>query len=73
MALEDPANIVQLIKDIGQIGAWIQTIGLVIILWIIFEVIILINNRIKRKQLYKIEDRLIKIEHKINQLIIKKR
>jgi len=73
MALEDPANIVQLIKDIGQIGTWIQTIGLVIILWIIFEVIILINNRIKRKQLYKIEDRLIKIEHKINQLIIKKR
>lgn len=73
MALEDSSNIVQLIKDIGQIGAWIQTIGLVIILWIIFEVIILINNRIKRKQLYKIEDRLVKIEHKINQLIAKKR
>ncbi len=68
MVLEDTANIVQLIKDIGQIGTWIQTIGLVIILWIIFEVIFLINNRIKRKQLYKIEHRLFRIEKKIDSI-----
>ncbi len=70
MALDDIA-IADLVKDIGQIGLWIQGVGLIIILWIIFEIIILINNRIRRKQLYIIEDRLKKLENKIDNLIKK--
>ena len=59
MALEEVTNnsdtlIASIITDIGQLGQWIQAIGLVIILWIIFEIIILINNRIKKKNLYAI-------------------
>ncbi len=68
MAVEESV-IAEVLKEVGQVGLWIQAVGIVIILWIVFQVIILINNRIKRKQLYKIEDRLKRIEGKINKLI----
>lgn len=73
MAIENltaaPADI---ILELGRLGSWIQAVGLVIVLWLIFEIIILINNRIKRKKLYEIESRLQNIENKID-LILKKK
>ncbi len=73
MVIEDTAGtITNLVERIGQIGTWIQAIGLVIILWLIFEIILLINNRIKRKQLYKIENKLQTLENKIDKLLKKK-
>lgn len=73
MAIEEPSEVIKkLVQEIGQIGTWIQAIGLVIILWLIFEVILLINNRIKRKQLYKIENKLQTLENKIDKLLKKK-
>ncbi|MDO8509050.1 MAG: hypothetical protein Q7S27_05185 [Nanoarchaeota archaeon] len=71
MVLEETA-IADILKEIGLVGLWIQAVGLIIILWIIFQIIILVNNRIRRKQLYEIENRLKKIESKINQLVKKK-
>ncbi len=70
MVVEDTI-IADLIKDIGQIGLWIQAVGIVIILWVVFQVIILINNRIRRKQLYEIENRLKRIESKVDKLVKK--
>ena len=67
MVLEEIA-LAELASSLGKIGLWIQAVGLVIILWLIFEIIILINNRIRRKQLYIIEDRLKRIENKIDKL-----
>ena len=73
MAIEEPTEIVKkLVQEIGEIGLWIQAIGLVIILWIIFEIILLINNRVKRKQLYKIENKLQILEKKIDKLLKEK-
>ena len=72
MALEEVTNVsTEIITRLGSIGKWIQAIGLVIILWIIFQIILLVNNRIRRKQLYSIESRLDNIEKKINTLIKK--
>ena len=70
MAIE---NLVDVALELGRIGIWIQAIGLVVILWMIFEIIFLINNRIKRKKLYAIEDRLERIEKKIDNIIRKKK
>lgn len=74
MALEDlatsPADI---LLELGKIGRWIQAIGLVIILWLIFHIIVLINNRIKRKKLYAIEERLQRIENMLKQIAKQKR
>ncbi len=64
-----PDILTNLIAQIGKIGLYIQAIGLIIILWLIFQIIILINNRLKRKKLHTIEERLDKIEKKINKLL----
>ena len=64
-----PDTIADLIIQLGNIGKWVQAVGLVIILWIIFQIIILINNRIRRKQLYKIEERLNNIEKKLDKAL----
>ncbi len=66
-----PDALTELIAQLGTIGKWIQAVGLVIILWLIFQVIILINNRIRRKQLYKIEERLDNIEKKLDKILKK--
>jgi len=77
MAIEDIAagpvdTITDLTLELGKIGKWIQAIGLVIILWLIFQIIILINNRIRRKRLYTMEQRLERIEKKLDNALKKK-
>jgi len=64
-----PDTIADLITQLGSIGKWIQAVGIVVILWLIFEIIILINNRIRRKQLYKIEEQLKGIEKKLDKVL----
>ena len=67
MAIEEVVT--SLAVELGRVGRWIQAIGLIIVLWLIFQVIIVINNRIKRKRLYAIEDRLERIEKKLDKAI----
>ncbi len=66
-----PDTIADLITQLGSIGKWIQAVGIVVILWLIFEIIILINNRIRRKQLYEIEEHLKGIEKKLDKVLKK--
>ncbi len=70
MVVEEVAS--NLLIELGKIGLWVQAIGLVITLWIVFQLIALIVNRKKRKALYRIEERLTRIEKKIDG-IVKKR
>jgi len=67
------AIITDIVKDLGQFGLWIQAIGLVIVIWIVFQIITLINDRIKRRKLYSIQERLEVLEKKIDKLLIKKK
>ena len=69
MAVEEVVS--GLALQLGRIGLWIQAIGLVVVLWIIFETIVMINNRIKRKRLYAIEEKLERIEKKLDNIIKK--
>lgn len=62
--------------EIGKIGLWLQALGIIVILWIIFQVVALIVNRINRKTLFSIKKDLARIEKKINQIekvLIKKK
>ena len=61
-----------LIAEIGKLGLWIQGIGLVIVIWLIFQIVIAINNRIKRRTLYEINERLERVEEKIDRLLKKR-
>ena len=53
MAVDSVANtssdlVSELIADLGRIGLWLQALGVVIVLWLIFQIIALIVNRKKR-------------------------
>ncbi len=77
MAIENIVNtttdlqIATLVSQLGKLGLWIQGIGLFIITYIIFQIVIAINNRIKRKTLYRIEERLGRVEKKIDKILSK--
>jgi len=72
MAIGDVANgdvVSQFVVELGRIGLWIQALGLIIILWIVFQVISLISGRKKRKKIYEIDERLKRIEGKIDEVL----
>ena len=69
MAIETLAEV---ILEVGKIALWFQAIGIIVILWVIFEIISLIVNRKKRKAIYSIKGDLARIEKKIDKLLNKK-
>lgn len=70
MAIEEiPVN---LINEIGQMALWLQGIGVVIILWILFQLWIVYLNRKKMKEIYTIKDDMKRIESKIDKLVRKR-
>ena len=72
MAIGDVASgdvVSQFVVELGRIGLWIQALGLIIILWIVFQVISLISGRKKRKKIYEIDERLKRIEGKIDEVL----
>jgi beta-lactamase regulating signal transducer with metallopeptidase domain len=70
MVLEELA--LDILQNIGKIALWMSAAGLLIILWIIFQIINLIIHRKKRKALYNLRSDLNRIEKKIDKLLNKK-
>lgn len=58
--------------EVGKIALWLQTLGILIILWFTFQIIALIINRKRRKVIYSIKKDLVRIEKKIDKLSKKK-
>jgi len=58
--------------EIGRVANWIQAIGFIIVLWIVFQIISLIVGRKKRKALYMIRADLERIEGKLDRVLKKK-
>ena len=63
---------VGLISEIGQVGHWLQAVGLVVILTIIFEAFAFYFNRKRLKEIAVIKEDMKRIEGKIDR-ILKKR
>ena len=55
--------------ELGKIGLWIQAVGLVVILWILFQAITMFFNRRRRMLLRDIDERVIRIERKLNKVL----
>ncbi len=66
------AEIVDVITALGQVGLWLQTIGAIVILWIIFQIIAWKYNRKRMKEVYAIKDDMKRIEKKIDRILQKK-
>lgn len=60
-----------LLSEIGKIGSWLQALGIVIIIGIIFEIIMIWLNLRRMKEVAKIKYDMIRIEKKIDKILKK--
>jgi len=63
---------VKILNEIGQIGLWLKAAGFIFILWIIFQIISLIANRKKLKEIAGLRDDIKILDAKLNKVIKKK-
>lgn len=61
----------QVILKLGSIGLWLQTIGLIFVLWLTFQIINWIINRKRIKRLDSLVEKLDNIEKKLDKAIKK--
>lgn len=78
MAVEEVVNESTLfLEDVavqfGQFGKWLQAIGLIVILWIGFQIFNLWINRRKKKELVKIREDIKRVENKVDKLLKKRK
>ena len=59
----------QAITEIGRIGNWMQALGIVVILWILFQLVNLWLNRRRWKKLEEFDIKVNRIERKLDKLI----
>jgi len=59
----------EVINEIGQVGLWLQALGVVIVLVIIFDVISFVYNKKKLRQLETIKKNMSRIEKKIDKVV----
>ena len=57
------------VLEVGKIGLWLQTIGALVIVWLIFQIVNYILGKNKKKVLEDISKRLDKMDRKLNKLI----
>ena len=60
-----------IITEVGQIGLWLQAIGIVVILMIMFNIISFFYNRKRLKEIAIIKKNMNRIEGKIDKIIKK--
>jgi hypothetical protein len=53
-----------LILEVGQIGLWLRTVGVIFVIWIIFDVYNFIANRRRIRILKRIEEKVDKLLRK---------
>jgi len=62
----------EVLTKIGAIGLWVQTVGIIVILWVAFQIIHFFFERSRAKGIYKIKEDMKRMEGKLD-LILKKR
>lgn len=66
---EVDTGIGEIIRTIGDLALWLQTLGIIVVAWIIFEVIALHLNRRRMREVYKIKEDMRRIERKIDRIL----
>lgn len=67
------ADPVALVTEIGQIGKWLQALGIIVVAWIIFESIALWFNYKRWREVGSIKQDVYRIERKIDNILRKPR
>ena len=55
--------------QLGQIGLWLQAIGLVIVAWIAMQIISFLYNQRRMREIGNIKKDMVRIEAKIDRII----
>jgi len=69
MVVEEVGTI---IVTLGKIGLWIQALGIVVVLWIIFQLFNFFINRRRMKEIYTIKEDMRRMENKLDRLLKKR-
>ncbi|MBI3333923.1 hypothetical protein HYZ97_00335 [Candidatus Pacearchaeota archaeon] len=69
---EEAADLPGVLGSLGEIALWLQAVGAIIIVWIIFQSISFYYNRKRMQEVYEIKKDMVRIERKIDN-ILKKR
>lgn len=67
-----PEAFEKLLAQVGSIGTWLQAIGILAVLWLIWNIINFIISRKNRNSIKKLQEELERIESKIDALLKKK-
>ena len=70
--LSPEESVIEILNRLGSIGKWLQAIGIIVILWVVFQIVQFVYNRRRVKRLDRIEEKLKSIEKKLDK-IVKKR
>jgi len=69
MVVEEVGSI---IIAVGKIGLWIQALGIIVVLWLIFQTINFFINRKRMKEVYTIKTDMKRMENKLDKLLKKR-
>lgn len=61
-----------LLEEVGKIGLWLKTVGIIFVLWVIFQIYSLHINNQRMKEVYVIKKDMKRMEGKLDR-ILKKR
>ena len=62
-----------LIEQVGQIGLWLKTLGVIVILWIIFQSVQFYFNLKRLKEIHLIKQHMVVMEKKLDKILTKKK
>lgn len=72
--VEEVTNVsTNLIEQIGQIGLWLKTLGIIVVLWIIFQSVQFYFNLKRLKEIHLIKQHMNIMEKKLNKILAKKK
>lgn len=66
------AELGDVLLQLGSIALWLQTIGVIILLWIILQISNWLMNRKRLKRLDNFEEKIDRIETKLDKVLKKK-
>ncbi len=57
---------------LGEIGLWVQALGIAVVLWIVFQIIGFILNSRRMREIYEIRKDMKRMESKLDKLMKKR-
>ncbi|MEX0932712.1 MAG: hypothetical protein WDZ77_01280 [Candidatus Pacearchaeota archaeon] len=57
------------VVELGKIGNWLEALGIIVILWLVFSIATLYFNRKRRKMIEEIQIDLKRIEKKMDSIL----